>query len=191
MVSVPGSDKKTEIAAIKDGQLLSLTLPETKEIKSNFLIEDWGLEAINMPCVTQVGDFFLSSNRALKELNADSLQKAGINFCCFNEGLTEVHLPNFKEADAGLLGHSKITVFDAPQFAKYTVSGYISRNDDGSYCTKIVGLFGNDNLKTNAPFFVDNEDFGFKKEGRVLRTQTYASRKCNTQILCKNNSASL
>ncbi len=113
----------TEILKVKNGKMISLTLPNTVEIGNNFLYyqktlisfngskvqkiskyflyENTDLKNIQLPEAQEVGEYFLHSNEAIERINFPKLVRIGNIFMDRNEIVKSIRLPNAEK-----IGHN-------------------------------------------------------------------------------------
>ena len=111
--------EKQEIATIKNGQLISLTL-SAKTIDDYCLEFDTGLEELTLLGTTHIGKRFLCYNEKLHQLIAKNVEEFEPLCLRWNTGLTDLDLPNHRKARYGLLDNNKtLRHLYAPQWTDF------------------------------------------------------------------------
>ena len=95
------------LVVIKDGKIIELELPHTKEIGDNFLGSNEQLTSLDLPNVETIGDEFLWNNEQLKSLNLPKAKEIGNSFLGLNEQLTSLDLPHVETIRNGFLRNNK------------------------------------------------------------------------------------
>ena len=142
IATVNANGEKQEIATVKNGQLISLTLREAKTIDDYCLEFDMGLEELTLLGTTHIGARFLGYNEKLHQLNAESVEEFAPLCLRWNTGLTDLNLPHLRKAGYGLLDNNKtLHHIYAPQWTEFEPPG------------AFIGATGAD---LDAPFFRAN-----------------------------------
>ena len=108
-----------EIAVVQDGNIKSLHLPTTKEIKDCFLEKNLELSRFSAPLLEKVGFDFLHLNQGLTELDLPNLKEVGIRFLFFNKKLSKLNAPLLEEVGRYFLYYNEeLLKLNAPALKK-------------------------------------------------------------------------